>query len=402
MTILQRLIKIEDAYDQRNMDEVDGLCELDYREINSFFKLMYDDKFHEAADFGKQLFYKIKDNKSSVELKTFILYWTTAAIEMNFNETIRNEWLLEWNQLEAWTYSPWCALIHKYQIALSKYFQNSYRESLAIFEQMFCESERIKYKRGMERSLFHQALIYRNIGLWQKAEIFLKEASALANKRNSIKMIERINLLQSSLCEQTWSLNGNIRIIEDLMRLKQYRAARKQLLFVCKLRRIEKRSWGAESEVLYLALLALAFQKTNRFIRLYKHIQDPQVREKVVSFALKYELTLPPNIESELTYLRQTLGINGVSLGRASELFGKKISKIKNKDIVSFLKLISESENGCDKENLCKKIWNYDYDPTIHDPKIYKLVYKTKNELGLKDIIVVSDGSYRINEKYIL
>ena len=149
-----------------------------------------------------------------------------------------------------------------------------------------------------------------------------------------------------------------------------------------------------------MALVSLAFKHQNRFLFLYHSLIDPIIKERTLSLSIELELELPTELTGELSYLRQTLGIQGFTQGKSSEVFGQRLTKINDPVVIKFLKLITENEIGCDKENLCKQLWNYDYDPVIHDPKIYKLIFKTKKILGTKDAILAAGGFYRMNQKY--
>lgn len=399
---LQLFLDIEDAFDQRDLKLLKSLCDK-FEKIPSlflFFQLLYDQQYLEARLIGENLFSEIYTQTKSRELQGFILQWIIACIEVNFDENLRNQWLAKWALVPGWSQFKWCLLLRKYQSALSMYFQSSYREALILFQQMEVESQHLQYERGEERALFHIALIYRNIGLPLKAEVYLNKTKMLAQKRNSRRMLERIQNLDQSLKEKTWSLNPNIKNIEVLLSQKKYRAARKLVLHACRIRRYEKRSWGAESEALYLALVSLAFRNEKRFLKIYNSFQDPIIKERILSLSMDFNLSLPEEIKAELSFLRQSLGIQGYSQGKTAEVFGYQISKIEDPIVTKFLKLIIENETGCDKESLCKQLWNYDYDPVIHDPKIYKLIFKTKKILGIKDAILAVGGFYRMNHKY--
>lgn len=399
---LSLFLKIEDAYDQRNLSLLNDLCKKTEigPQLFSFFQLLYDSNPLDARIIGEQIFLHLKSQNYERELQGFMLQWIIVCTEMNFDETLRTKWLTEWSSITGWAQSKWCLLIRKYQFALNMYFQSSYRESLTLFEQFKDESISLQYDRGIERAHFHIALIYRNLGLPLKAEESLILASDFAQKRSSMRMIERIGNLDLAIKDSSWSLNQNIKSIENLIKKKKYHAARKLVLYACRVRRIEKRSWGAESEALYLSLVSLAFQNKKRFLIIYKLIKDPIIKERALSLSLAFELKLPKELDGELSFLRQMLGIQGYFQGKSSELFGQRISKINDLNVVNFLKLISENEMGCDKELICQKLWNYNYDPVIHDPKIYKLIFKTKKILGLKDAILSAGGSYKMNQKY--
>lgn len=399
---LQLFLDIENAFDQRDIKLLKSLCGKfeNLPDLFRFFQMIYDQQFLEARLIGENLFFEIYEKTKSRELQGFILQWIVACIEVNFDEILRNEWLMKWALVTGWSQSKWCLLLRKYQSALSMFFNSSYRESLVLFQQMEAESQHLQYERGEERALFHIALIYRNMGLPLKAEEYLKKTKMISQKRNSIRMLERIQSLDQSIKEKTWSLNQNTQNIEVLIGKKKFRAARKLVLHACRIRRYEKRSWGAESEALYLALVALAFQNEKRFLKIYNFIQDPIVKERILSLSLDLNLNLPEEIKTELSFLRQSLGIHGYSQGSTAEVFGHQFSKIEDPVIKKFLKLIIENDQGCDKENLCKQLWNYDYDPVIHDSKIYKLIHKTKKTLGKKDAVLAVGGFYRMNQKY--
>lgn len=80
---------------------------------------------------------------------------------------------------------------------------------------------------------------------------------------------------------------------------------------------------------------------------------------------------------------------------------GTIIDKEKFGEIYLLISLLKNSTEGIEKQTICESLWNYSYNPTIHDSRIYKLINKARNLIGISDIIENLRGKYRLNIKYL-
>ncbi len=117
--------------------------------------------------------------------------------------------------------------------------------------------------------------------------------------------------------------------------------------------------------------------------------------------ALELGFEIPKCLDGELNFLRQILGITINSNAIHSEFLGVNLNKIKDTEAVTVIKKLNQNITGISKEDLCSSLWNYNYDPVIHDPKIYNLIYRIKKVFKCRDLIIAASGVYRINPKYL-
>lgn len=136
-------------------------------------------------------------------------------------------------------------------------------------------------------------------------------------------------------------------------------------------------------------------------IRILNKIEDPIL--KIFAYELKYKATvLDENEEQMFRSLRQMQGLSGQVLQSTadveySEICGVRLDSIDDEYAKQFCKLLLNEKNVVDKIKICKVIWGLDYDPIAHDPKIYKLIFKTRKILGKSDIITNTYGGYKLN-----
>lgn len=129
-----------------------------------------------------------------------------------------------------------------------------------------------------------------------------------------------------------------------------------------------------------------------------KGIQDPIIREKFLNFKrVHYELSVGER--NELEFLQQSFKKVGTM---ASANLGIEASDILNHDVACFVKIMLAHPEGISKAELVKKLWNYEYDPTVHDRRIYKLVSKARLASKNQDWLLNTYGRYRLNPKYRL
>lgn len=108
---------------------------------------------------------------------------------------------------------------------------------------------------------------------------------------------------------------------------------------------------------------------------------------------------------AELDYWQTTAGISQIYIpiqkGRHESIAGVPLDRIQNKDVAQLLRLFISSITPISKGDIAEKVLNLQYDPTIHDKRIYKLIYLTKAILQRDDIFINLYGTYQLNPKYL-
>jgi hypothetical protein len=397
---LRELWLLEQAFDQLDSVVLQQII-ANQNSLSSLAKLVYlagNDDLQAAIDYGRGEFESCKD---PVE-KGFIHHWVIGCMESLYQEDSRQLWLEKWSDIESWTEHPWLRFTKKYQMAIGLYFDSHFREALSLFEQLTEEARTMGYPRGQEKCLYHKALIYKCINHNERALGLIKRAKEIAQSRGSERGLLRIERVQQTLSDLSWHASLDLNTIEILLKENKNLAARKLLLHSLRQRRIEKREWGAYSEHMYMALVALSFGRLSRFEKIYRnHLKDNLIKEKTIGLAKQIGNQLPRYFTEELSYLRQIQGISSTLGGKTSEFLGVNLQKIKDHEVVAVIRSLSSSIEGMSKEQLCVKLWNYNYDPFLHDRRIYKLIHRIKNIFNCRDAIIAKGGLYRINPKYL-
>jgi len=390
---------MEDAFDQYEVNYLQNLVDLkdEFSPLAALVLKTTNNQIQSGIVFGKELF----ESNSDPIIRTCIHHWVIGSIDSLYLPSERVNWLNQWRFINV-NYHPWIRYIKKYQLAVGLYFDSLLRDSLALFEQLLDEAKVLNYQRGIEKCYFHIGLIYRCINQIEKAHFNFDETLRVANNRNSLRQINKVNDLKKSIDMSFWHLNPTLRDIEHYLKQGHFRKARKQLLHSLRIRRIEGLSREAQSETMYLALVSLAFNQQKRFSNIYDFcITDNVIKEKTISLALDLKLNLPSYYLEELTFLRQILGITRTITLSSSHFLGVNLNRIKDTEAVQVIQKLTQTIKGLTKKEMCNELWNYNYDPVIHDPKIYNLIYRIKKVFQCKDLIVANSGIYRINPKYL-
>lgn len=330
--------------------------------------------------------------------KVFAIQWAVSATEVLYDMKARSSWLMRWNLCDSWAQDPWNCYIHRDQQALTYYYENSFRDALRLFEFNRNEAQTLDYPRGEYRSLFHIGLIYKIWGQLDKATTYFELALKVAQIHNAKRFILRINEQLELTSHQTLSHDAHLAEIEQLLRTRNYRAARKLALFCCRIRRQEGRSYQAKSENAYLAVVCYSLGQQRRFETVLRTITDHAVREFVLRLCNDI-FPLPLNKFHELEFLRSHLGYPSlqIHLGKKSlQIYGIEVAE-RDTEVMTLILSLAEAEHGLDKEEICRKVWRISYDPFYHDGKIYRLIHKARQLIPMPNLIINDYGSYRLN-----
>jgi tetratricopeptide (TPR) repeat protein len=336
--------------------------------------------------------------------KAFALNWAIASTEIEFDLEKRTEWLNRWSQIPDWSSHPYCRFIRAYQQSLTSFFEGSLREAEARFKTSYEIALQFDYQRGLLRCLFHLGLIQKEQDQVDAAIEYFHHALAIAKERSDHCYVGRIEAqlarFQNVQSEEVAPDYEWIRTkIEETLIAGDFEKARRDLLESEVKRRRAGMRRKRESLYVYLPLIALGRKKITRRKARSRigRFTDPIL--KIRLYELKGRVFGWESGEKlELESLKDLQGIARV-VTRA-EICGISMDDILDQDIKRLVVLLMESDEGVSKEEICKTIWNLDYDPVVHDGKIYKLFHKSRAYFKRHDLFVNTYGAYQLNPKF--
>ncbi len=328
--------------------------------------------------------------------KLFCIQWAVAISETIYDLALRKSWINKWHEVPQWPSDAWGRYLHRFQSAVQHYYDQSLSDSERLFQANLTESEKLNYPRGTVRSLFHLGLIYRSWGQIDRALEHFGRAGKVAHAHGLLRSESKIREQESLLKNGVLSGEQHLASIEKYLIEGKLRPARKLILFCCRKRRIEKRCWKSLSENAYLALVSYAFQQSQRFEYLLTTIDDLLILEQTLRIADKIH-SLEKHHRDNLSYLQSLSGYT--QLARSKDSFmvtigTQTITQTEDREVTLLLNALIERANGIDKEQISLLLWNADYDPIYHDPKIYRVIHRARKRVGIHDLIVNKYGLY--------
>ncbi|MGZ3775120.1 MAG: hypothetical protein ACXVCY_02520 [Pseudobdellovibrionaceae bacterium] len=387
---LKSPIEIEISFDA---DELDLIADYQWHPLQKkIFELIEAGLFKAALETCEDFF----AIETKVENKVFAVQWAVAISEVIYDFKIRNSWLEKWRHCVGWTEIFWCRYIYRDQQALGYYFASHFSEAQKIFELNLADAIKNNYRRGEMRSLYHLGLICKCRYEQDKAFLYFSKALDLARKSRAVKFLPRIEQQLVLLKQGDFSFEIQFNQVEEYLKNKNFRAARKGTLYLCRVRRCEGRAWSAKSELLLLSLVSYAYKQYTRFHFLFGKISDPIMKVKLLNIADQIE-PLADDLRFEQHFLYQSLGL--MTTSDSSVIFeGINFGSPKNSDAAALVQALYQNPSGLSKEDIVRKIWNtMDYDPTYHDQKIYRLINKVRKTVGRNDVILNSYNFYKIS-----
>lgn len=339
-------------------------------------------------------------DSKQLHIQLFCLQWGIAVSEILYDMPLRKKWFDRWNQCASWSSDSWGRYLNRFHVAVQFYFDQSLKDAERLFQLNLEESKKQNYMRGAIRSQYHLGLIYRSWGQMDRALSYFNEGYAIAKKhrlnRSEQRIAEQVQLINS----ESSSDQSELAQVENHLRKKDFKAAKNKILECCKIRRLEKRSWSAQSEHAYLAVVCYAFKQKNRFRFIISKINDTLVLASTLRlvdqlFSLDYEF------KNQLDYLENLSGYHQIIQSddkRKVTIGAQSITQTEDREVALLLSSLIDSKNGLDKEEITKILWKNDYDPLYHDPKIYRVIHRARKNLGLNNAIVNNYGSYVLNE----
>lgn len=341
----------------------------------------------------------LDDTNLSLVVKTFALHYAVAASEIEYQPEKRNQWMTDWHHLSGWVALPWCRAIREQQEGLSCFFRGDLKDAESRFRQCLQTARSTEYRYAEAQALFHLGLIDTELGRMNAALEKFAEALEITTRIQALRLRRRIarEMEPKALALATPSLEQ----VETLLASGKLRQAKKLVLHFCRIRRVEKRTWRSGSEYIYLGLVRAA-QKQRRSVHLIlQYTTDPIMRAKFYSM-IDGLVGLSDSERAELNWLYDHLGVPMVNTNDSVLGFNIEqtaiISDEISEDVAILIRLMTSSPEGVTKEQICKSVWNLDYDPVIHDPKVYKLIMRSREALGRKDWLLNQYGRYKLNK----
>lgn len=395
--VLEKIIEIESSYDEFDRASFEAKKLKSYgidAELWNLYELLWDKNFKELFYKCEILFTKFTDANA----KAFIIQVAIAASELLFDLNLRKKWLRLWNHLNDYENSAYAQHLYLYHRGNSFYFEGNRVESIKQWSKALEICHSINYKRGIFRLQYFIGKAYSDLGFLGQSYIFYNNALTCAQSVNAIRFIERIQVqLNKGVGSKNYLFTKNQIEIFDLIKKNKIKNAKKLTLFYCRCRRDENRQWGSESEWILLAWHAFIENKLNRFFFILDFIDSDnakwitlktseELNPAIISldYRFKHNLNLLSSINSALTNKESP---NQIIIAKPDQ------------EVDQLIQLLKNQPNGVLKEDICYKLWNYEYDPILHDQRIYLLISKIRKFFGSKNSIINSyGGRYRLNK----
>lgn len=365
-------------------------------QYESFFDFYFKENFSDARAAAQMHF---KSSSEPLE-KAFWLNMICNTLEMDYDLPTRETWLRQWQRLELEMPESYILTAKNYHRGITCYFNCYFSEALEIFKSIAVVGSHPARFRAL--SFFHLGLIYTNIQEMRLAHINFEEAAEIAAEIGHSHLLKRIKAEQR-LLEKNSKYSFLDSELVELISNQKFREARQ--LYLLKTREDRKKGKQREREALHAVLPALeaglgrAGQALNRIGLITDESIKSQALDLMRAVNLNFEKLdlLKKEIDSRIGVKSVQPASSGQSKG--GQIFGQTVGQIEDQELAQFAQLLLDHKN-LNKEMICSRMWNYDYDPVSHDGRIYRLIFRFRNYFGRKDIIVNKYGTYEINSAY--
>lgn len=377
--------------------------------LTPFFQAVREERWKDSYSEANGLF---EQCPTAIE-KAFILQWAVVATEIQYDLKTRAEWMARWSEIEGWAEESYCRYLRMYQEALTRFFEGSLQEAEIRFQKAYEIALGISYERGQMRCLFHLGLVQRDRSRFDSAAEFFRAALELAQERKAKSyqtriedQLARAGAILTPVAELTPERRKSQ--IEQCLMERRFMEARQLLIEGERKRRQAGLKRRRESYYAYLPFFRFSRKRNLAGSRMLSRISDPLM--KIQALELKGRVFgFSPSEDRELRALREIHGVSSVMVSPAgssgSEVCGFPLSQITDPELRLLIELLLETERtqtgALAKETICSRLWSYQYDPTVHDGRIYKLIHKTRRFFGKKDLFLNTYGGYRLNPKFL-
>ena len=360
-----------------------------------FFKFYFNDNFSEARSEAQVHF---KNSTETLE-KAFWLNMICNTLEMDYDLPKREIWLRQWERLELEMPVSYVWTAKNYHRGITCYFNCYFVEGIEIFKSIAAVNSHPPRFRAL--SFFHLGLIYVNIQEQRLAQINFEKASELAEEIGHTSLLKRIRN-ELLLIEKNSKYSFLDAELVELIGQRKFREARR--LYLLKVRENKKKGAQREREALHAVLPALeaGFGRPAKALNRISLITDESVRSQALALMRATNLDFE-KLDLLKKEIDSRIGVKTVKTvsneGAGGEIFGQSVEQMQDRELALFAGLLLSHKN-LNKEMICQHMWNFSYDPTCHDARIYRLIFRFRNHFGRKDIIVNKYGTYEINPAY--
>ncbi len=385
---MKEIWNLEQLYDQNNRTELESLllAKSDFIQIASQILIdLLDNNLKSALEIIKLSW---NPKLFSLNESVFLLQFAIAINETFYDLSERKKWFLKWGELGDFRKSKYAEHLYNFQKGIELFYQRAYALSNRHWEISYQLATEINYVRGQYRLLFHFFMYLKETGSFDYANDKLLECEKISLEFGAIRFQERIREQKILLVNSNKFVNTMQTEVTNLLMVNKKRAARKLCLYYCKVRRVENRSWQASSEYSLIAMIALSFGKDRLFSKIIERIDDQIVKYSILKFGYEYKKS-----RNEIfNQFEQLEMINHF------EKINEPLKTPNLLEVKKFINLLKAESDGISKSKICKFLWNYDYDPVVHDNRIYKLITKARKYLGSKTSIINCYGElYKLN-----
>lgn len=358
---------------------------------------------YQSADYDRclELAQRLYQEEEQLPVKAFLLHFICVLAEVKYDLPLRTRYMNRWPQMILMHKDSFTVMAHKYHMANTCYFESHFLEAQQRYKELTIDPRcSLRFKALAH---FHLGLIYQHRQLARAAMNEMKAAFDLAYEIQHQRLLSRIR-------EQITVLDDQIQfsfLDSDLcVLLRQGKLAESRKLYLQK-RREERRNGVLHGQTSLHALLPAIVslkespKKSMRILAALDLISDAALKVQSMGFvrSLGHEL---PELRALEDHLATDLGITPLEFDAAdheARFLGHSLKNIGSEDLARFTNYIL-SEKSVTKEGICRHVWNLEYDPVIHDGKIYKLIHRFRDYFGKKDLIINRYGSYEVNQRY--
>lgn len=397
---LDRRQNLELAYEQGLQKINTEHYTVDEFQILSWLRFLEVRQFELFYSIGEKLSNSLKDP----ELKNFVCIWLIIGSEVQFNTDKRQIYISRLNSLSEVKFDPFTEFYKVYFYGVGLFYEGRLLESQTVNDKAYFMATAMKIERAQARCLYQKSIIQFDLG--NKTEAFknLKDCLEICSRHNFVKTQKKafIEFYSQSSIKPLVAKDIDVCIYElqILINNKEEVSARKLLAQAEKLRKINHYARSKYSLYFYRAQICILGKKLSAARRIINRLNDAVLQVSLYEFMLKNDVLLT---EREQTKLK----INKLHLGQIQ--FGKntdslqsiesiQVLNIKNIDVRNLITLLLQNQKPLTKERLIRALYKYDYDPTLHDNKLYKLILRARKEVST-DLIINHYGHYSLNLK---
>ncbi len=337
--------------------------------------------------------------------KNFIIVWLILGSEAKYDLTRRAHYIGLMNQLRLENFDTYLEFYSVFFTAVKYFYDGDLIQSKTYNDIAIKMAIKIGCHRGHARALFHQALTYFDMEQPAEGFHFLQEClnSAKIHKldKSTTKAETEYHRQKNNPYLKTDHLDNKIDILKMHIEDKNIEGARKALAQAEKARRQMQFNKAKYSLYFYRTQIQILQKNPHGVRRTLNTIMDPVLISKIYDMMIEEQMLLLPKEQSHNRILK--LQFNHYTLSETNDVEHQSLDpiflkNIKNEDVRALLSLLLKTDEPLTKEDIINNLFNFNYDPTIHDQRLYKLILRTRKEIN-SDLIINHYGKYSLNIK---